>query len=146
MRKGLRLFEKFDKLHLEICITDKDRARFEKQYSLATGESAVGKDGYYERELKNKKDAWGIEYRVYFNTNTDWVVDSLTKLGYNVEQDPKKFVSIELNQHHPNHDYKFRVAAAELWWWLVDYGYRIGENEKIPFEVYQKLRGQMAVA
>jgi len=135
MRKGLKLFEHFDNIHLEVCITDKDRSRFEKMYGLATGQSSKGKDGYYERMLHNKKDAWGIEYRIYFKTSTDWVIDSLKKLGYYVEQ-PKHMIAIELDKHHPNHGYELRVASTELFWWLVDYGYRLGENTSIAFDYY----------
>ena len=134
MRKGIKLFEKFDNIHLEVCITDKDRQRFENQYVLRTeGENPKGKDGYYERMLHKKEDAWGIEYRIYFKTKTDWLIDSLSKLGYYVEQ-PKHMIAIELDKHHPNHGYKLRVASTELFWRLVDYGYRLGENATIPFE------------
>ena len=133
MKNGLKLFENFDKLHLEVCITDKDRARFENQYVLATGQNPKGQDGYYERMLQNKKDAWGIEYRIYFKTSKNWVVDSLIKLGYHVETQIKKIITPELNKAHPDHGYQLRIANAELFWWLVDYGYRLGENNSIPY-------------
>jgi hypothetical protein len=133
MKSRLRLFEHFDNIHLEVCITDKDRARFEKMYADATGINAKGKDGYYERMLHNKADAWGIEYRIYFKASEDWVIESLTKLGYYVES-PKHMIAIELDHHHPGHGYKHRIANVELFWWLVDYGYRLGENVSIPFE------------
>ena len=104
MKKGLKLFENFDNIYLEVCITNKDKIRFEKMYAVATGESPKGKDGYFERMLHNKIEAWGIEYRIYFKTAKDWVLDSLKKMGYYVER-PKNMIAIELQKHHPNHNY-----------------------------------------
>jgi hypothetical protein len=133
MRNGLKLFEKFDNIHLEVCITDKDRPRFEKMYALATGKSPKGQDGYYERMLNNKKDAWGIEYRIYFKTKTEWLIESLTRLGYYVEQQRKKMITCELDKCHPDHGYKLRIASTELFWRLIKYGYRLGENTSIAY-------------
>jgi hypothetical protein len=139
MKNGLTVFEKFDSVYLEVCITDKDRAKFERMYGLATGESPKGKDGYCERMLHNKADAWGIEYRIYFKTSTEWVIESLTKLGHYVEQ-PKHMIAIELDKHYPNHGYMLRVASTNLFWQLIDYGYKLGENESISFGYYLMMK------
>ena len=136
MKNGLKLFQNFDKLYLEVCITDKDRQRFEKMYITKASENPKGQDGYFERRLNNKQEAWGIEYRIYFKTSKLWVLDSLKKLGYYVEK-PKHMIAIELDKAHPQHGYMLRVASTELFWWLVDYGYRLGENNAIPYEFYE---------
>lgn len=136
MKKGLKLFEHFSQVHMEVCITDKDRERFERMYLSATSENPAGKDGYYERMLHDKNQAWGIEYRIYFKVSDDWVIDSLKKLGFYVEQ-PKHMIAIELDKHHPDHGYKLRIANTDFFWWLIDYGYRLGENNSIPFDLYE---------
>jgi len=132
----LKLFEKFNQCFLEICITDKDRARFERLYLAATSETPNKEDGYWERDLHNKADAWGIEYRIYFKTVTPWLIESLNKIGVRVEQ-PKHMIAIELGKHHPEHDYKLRIANSDFFWQMVKYGYRLGENDSITYEEHE---------
>ena len=132
----LKLFEKFNECFLEICITDKDRARFESLYLAATGQTPNKEDGYWERDLHNKADAWGIEYRIYFKTKTSWLIESLAKIGVRVEQ-PKHMIAIELGKHHPEHGYKLRIANSDFFWDMVRYGYRLGKNKTIPYQQYE---------
>jgi hypothetical protein len=135
MKNGIKLFEKFDNLYLEVCVPDEHKQRFEQEYSLHAKDSAKNTDGYNDRHRTKKYNAWGIEFRVYFKTSVDWVIDSLTKLGFHTEISDK-LIAVEFNGEHPEHGYKHRVSNQELFWWLVDYGYRLGENETISYDFY----------
>jgi len=136
MNTALRLFERFDECYLEVCVPDKDRERFEHEYTLRTkGNSPKHTDGYNTRTAKSRYNAWGIEFRVYFKTTTDWLVDSLKKLGFHTEISDK-LIAVEFLNDHPDHGYKHRITNVELFWWLVDYGYRLGENNTISFDLH----------
>ena len=136
MRNGLKLFEKFENLYLEVCVPDEHRKRFEKDYALRTGRGPKDIDGYNTRHRSKKYNAWGIEFRIYFKTSVDWVVDSLKKLGFHTEIS-EKLIAVEFNNEHPENGYKHRVTNQELFWWLVDYGYRLGENLAVSYDYYQ---------
>ena len=136
----IKLYQNFEELFLEVCITDKDRARFEKQYFEKSFTSPVGKEGYLDRMLRDQDSAWGIEYRVYFKTSKSWVLDSLKKLGYYVEKNVKNIISPELDKVCPNHGYKLRVANKDFFWQLVDYGYRLGKNQGISYTVAREMK------
>lgn len=144
MRTGLKLFENFDKVYLEVCVPDEHRKRFEKEYALRTQADALGIDGYNTRHRKEKYNAWGIEFRVYFKTTVDWVVDSLKRLGFHTEISDN-LIAVEFVNAHPKHGYKHRVTNQELFWWLVDYGYRLGENNTMPYELYQLRQALIAM-
>jgi hypothetical protein len=136
MRNGLRLFEKFESVYLEVCVPDEHKQRFEHDYGLRTGftpQSYV--DGYNTRHRKKKYNAWGIEFRVYFKNSCDFLIDSLSKLGFHTEISDK-LIAVEFNGEHPEHGYKHRVSNQELFWWLIDYGYRLGENQPISYDYY----------
>lgn len=136
MRKGLRLFECFDKCYIEVCVPDKDRQRFEHEYGLRVGEKTEqGLDGYHTRKRIKAYNAWGIEFRIYFKTKTNWLIESLKKLGFHTEVSDK-LIAVEFINAHPEHGYTHRITNQELFWWLVDYGYRLGENAAIPFGIH----------
>jgi len=65
-------------------------------------------------------------------------------LGFHTEISDQ-LIAVEFNAEHPNNDYKNRVTNQELFWWLVDYGYRLGENYAIPYDYYlmKKYIGEM---
>jgi len=135
MRKGIKLFENLEKCYLEVCVPDDDRERFENDYAIHSLQSPKDIDGYNNRQRKTKYNAWGIEFRVYFKTSADWIVDSLKKLGFHTEISDK-LIAVEFNNQHPQNGYKHRVSNKELFWWLIDYGYRLGENNAIPYDYY----------
>ncbi len=136
MSTALRLFQNFEKCYLEVCVPDRHRKRFELEYALRTkGNSPKCQDGYNTRDTKKKYNAWGIEFRVYFKTTTDWLVDSLKKLGFHTEISDK-LIAVEFINDHPDHGYKHRITNVEFFWWLVDYGYRLGENDSISYDLY----------
>lgn len=135
MAKGLKLFEKFENVYLEVCVPDEHKARFEREYVIRSNSSAKDIDGYNDRHRTKKYNAWGIEFRVYFKTSVDWVVDSLKKLGFHTEISDK-LIAVEFNGEHPEHGYKHRVSNQELFWKLIDYGYRLGENKAISYNFH----------
>ena len=137
MKTGIKLFENFDKLYLEVCVPYEHKKRFENDYALRTNYKLNNEvDGYNTRQRRKKYNAWGIEFRVYFKTSIEWIVESLQKLGFHTEIS-EKLIAVEFNNQHPEHGYQNRVSNQELFWWLVDYGYRLGENNSIPYEFYQ---------
>ena len=131
----IKLFENFDKVYLEVCVPDEHKKRFEKLYATKAKENPKRKDGYNDRHRSCKYNAWGIEFRVYFKTSKSWIIESLRKLGYHTEIS-KKLVAVEFNGQYPNHGYTNRVTNQDLFWWLVEYGYRLGENDCIPYDFY----------
>ncbi len=105
---------------------------FRQEYAKRTQETPVDKQGFFIR--KPGKTAWGCAYRVFFEPKEDWVDGingSLNKLGFHVTSN---------NVFCPYEDIKFPflVSSEELFWWLVDYGYKLGDNEPIPFDKYEE--------
>lgn len=134
MRKGLKLFGQFTKLYLEVCVPDEYKKRFEHEYTLRTGGNPKNIDGYNDRHRTKKYSAWGIEFRAYYD-GPDWLETSLRKLGFHTEIS-NKLIAIEFNTEHPDNGFTHRISNQELFWWLVDYGYKLGENNAIPYEFY----------
>jgi len=119
-----------------VCVPDEHRKRFEHEYTIRSAQNPQDKDGYNTRHRSCKYNAWGIEFRVYFKTATDWVVDSLKKLGFHTEISDK-LIAVEFIGNHPEHGYTHRVTSQELFWKLVDYGYRLGQQDSIPYQQYE---------
>ncbi len=136
MKKGIKLFEKFDSVYLEVCVPDEHKKRFETDYTMQTGFTPQGYvDGYNTRHATKKYNAWGIEFRVYFKSNCDFLIESLSKLGFHTETSDK-LIAVEFNSEHPDNGYKNRVSNQDLFWWLVGYGYRLGENCAINYDYH----------
>ena len=97
-------------------------------YKDHTGENPVIEQGFFVGKQGTK--TWGFGFRVFFEPKEDWVIESLYKIGYEAT----------FNKKHPynNLEFPFLVSDEELFWWLIDYGYRLGENEPILFEEYEK--------
>ncbi|WP_428938702.1 hypothetical protein [Fontivita pretiosa] len=113
----LTLFGKFDRLLLEVELAPTSRADFDDRYKAITGENPVTSDYY---KVQNNK--WGLECRIYFDA-PHWVAESLGTLGYTVESRPGGGYRSE---------YQFRVNSQNLFWQLVQHGYRLGPNAPIP--------------
>jgi len=136
MKRGIKLFEKFDSLYLEVCVPEEHKKRFEFDYCCKTNLTPTYYvDGYNTRHRKKKYNAWGIEYRIYFKSDCDFLIDSLAKLGFHTEISDN-LIAVEFNAEHPENGYKHRVSNQELFWWLIDYGYRLGYNESISYDYY----------
>ena len=102
---------------------------FRKEYGHRTGDNPVKEQGFFIR--KPGPTAWGVAYRIFFEPKVDWLNESFEKLGYHVTS----------NVFCPYEDIKFPflVSNEELFWWLVDYGYRLGNNEPIQFDKYEEM-------
>lgn len=116
---SLRLFANFTELLLEVEVAPSSKEEFTSQYASLTGSNPVNSPF-----CQSQPDKWGIECRAYFNAQ-DWVVESLKKLGHHVENRTG-------DGYRP--EYTFRVNSQELFWQLIEHGYRLGENAPIPFE------------
>lgn len=116
----------------EVLSSKKEQFRYE--YGRRTGENPVEQQGFFIR--KAGPTAWGVAYRIFFEPKEEWVLDSLNKLGYHV-------TSNNVFCPYENIQFPFLVSSEELFWWLVDYGYKLGENEPINFKQYEEmLNGQ----
>ena len=124
MGKGLKLFSKLTNIYLQVEVIPSQIKDFRLKYAIKTGDNATESMGYFGR-VKGKT-AWSTAYRVFFDVTDVWVVESLEKLGFHVTKDSKGFSTC-------NNDIntEFLVSNVELFWKLVDYGYKIGYNKTI---------------
>lgn len=130
-KNGLTIFSKFTRIHLEASVNKEDKDKFNQLYGVKTGESVNGEVNGRFRTSEYK--SWGIAYRIYLDA-PDWVIESLEKLGYHVEQGKTMVDSGEFHKKNPDNGYTKRISNAELFWFLVDFGYRLGENAPIALE------------
>ena len=114
---SLKVFGKFRRLLLEVEVTAESRSEFQTRYTMATGITPPVSTHYQIQDNK-----WGCECRIYFDAE-EWVVQSLERLGYTVE-------NREGGGYH--NEYEYRINSQELFWRLIEHGYRIGENAPIP--------------
>lgn len=110
----MNIFSDFRALLLEVEINPKFKDEFEQDYSQRTGEVVQPNDFYLIQ--KNK---WGRELRIYFDADSD-IATHFEDQGYNVETTFAR---------HP--EYQYRISSKDLFWELVEYGYRLGENNPI---------------
>ena len=115
---SLRIFSQFTTLLLEAEVAPSSEGEFVQKYSVATGSIPTSHPSYQSQDNK-----WGIECRMYFNA-PDGVVESIERLGHHVERRSGE-------GYRPEYD--FRINSERLFWQLIEYGYRLGENEPIPF-------------
>ena len=116
---SLRLFANFTELLLEVEVAPSSEEEFTSRYAQLAGSNPVDSPFYQSQDNK-----WGIECRAYFNAQ-DWVIASLRTLGHHIE--------IRTGDGY-RPEYSFRINSQELFWQLVEHGYRLGENAPIPFE------------
>lgn len=115
---SLKIYSKFQRLLLEVEVTVNNRRDFEIRYAEATG--TIPQLGSHFQIQDNK---WGCECRIYFDAE-NWVVDSFEKMGHTVESR----VGVGYRS-----EYAYRINSQELFWRLIEYGYRIGDNTPIPY-------------
>jgi len=127
---GLKLFGAFNGLFLEARVGTKAKDTFITDYSCKSGESVAGDNAFMVRE--NNGWAGGVDVRTYFDA-PQWVVDSLRKLGFRVVKR-----QIDMDKYEGGlREYPWKVCSKELFWRLIDYGYKVGKNNAIPFEFYE---------
>jgi hypothetical protein len=97
---------------LEVEVNPNGAGRFEERYQAITGESPELGIGYQHQENK-----WGLEVRVYFNSDVD-LSDEFTTIDVHVEQGARPY----------RQRWVYRVNDREFFWALIDDGYRLGEN------------------
>ena len=130
MRNGLKLFGAFDGLFLEARVGGKVKQDFIKQYAVRSGVSVENDNAFMVRT----KNGWqgGCDLRAYFEAPL-WVVESLRKIGFRIV---KRQIDMEKYEGGLR-EYSWKVCSSELFWWLVDYGYKVGKNLPISFTSYQ---------
>ena len=129
MRNGLKLFENFEGLFLEVRVGPEAKSKFRRIYGGITGENATNDNAFMVRT----RNGWpnGIDVKAYFEAPM-WVIDSLRKLGYRVVKR-----QIDMDKYEGGlREYTWKICSLELFWWLVGYGYRVGKNTPIAFETY----------
>lgn len=113
---GLAIYGKFDRLLLEVEVAPTKKKEFEQKYAKLSGESAIVGDHYQIQDNK-----WGVEYRIYFDSDP-MVVDSLKTLEYYIE---------ERDGGGYRSDFSYRINNERLFWKLIQHGYRLGLNGPI---------------
>jgi hypothetical protein len=129
MRNGIKLFGAFEGLFIEPRVGGKAKESFVKEYACRAGEDVRQAESFMIRD----KNGWqgAIDAKVYFNA-PEWVIESLGKLGFRVVKR-----QIDMDKYEGGlREYPYKVCSKELFWWLVDYGYKAGKNAPIPWELY----------
>jgi len=129
MSTALKVFGAFNGILLEARVGTKVKDEFITEYSCRSGLTAVGQNAFMVRE----NNGWpgGVDTRTYFDA-PQWVVNSLKKLGFRIVKR-----QIDMDKYEGGlREYPWKVCSQELFWWLVDYGYRIGKNETISFDLH----------
>lgn len=114
---ALTLFGKFTRLLLEAEVAPTSENEFVVRYMQIAGVSPKASPHYQRQDNK-----WGIECRIYFD-GPDWVVESLNKLGHHVEDRAGGGYRA---------DYAYRINSQQLFWQLIEHGYRLGPNQPVP--------------
>ena len=130
MRNGLRLFENFTGLFLEARVGEKAKPNFLQQYRIHAGKDAKIENSFMVRT----RNGWpgATDLKMYFEAPL-WVVESIGKLGFRVVER-----QIDMDKYEGGlREYTWKVSSNEFFWWLVDYGYKLGKNNSIPFNAYQ---------
>lgn len=126
---ALKLFESFTGMFLEVRVGTDQTDEFLKKYASQTGEN-VSRDNAFMVRTKN---GWpgALDTRVYFNA-PEWVLKSLAKLGYRVVKR-----QIDMEKYDGGlREYPWKISSNELFWAVVSYGYRVGQNDPIPHDLY----------
>jgi len=128
----LRIFGQFEQLFIKVRKNEKKAKDFMQQYRALTGCNPLESDGFILREHQS----WYDLCEIYFNAPVE-TVDSLKKLGLNIRPNkmPMQVGNGTYNIDPINFPYSF---SDNYWFWkLVQYGYRLGINDNIPYELYQ---------
>lgn len=114
MVKGLKIFGALKDVVLFVETNLSTSAKFRKEYIKKTGVSCL-----FDNSVKIQENKWSTEYRIFFSAE-DWVIESLKMLGYSIKKGQNKL--------------HFRIDSERLFWHLVEYGYRLGHNQKVKQE------------
>jgi hypothetical protein len=127
MSTALKVFSKLTNVYLQAEIIPAHLQKFKNKYILKTESSPTS---FFNR--KKGKTAWGDAFRIFFDTTEVWAIESLEKLGFHVTKDGNGFSVC-------NKDIKTKnlVTNEDLFWKLIEYGYRLGNNASIPFELHE---------
>ncbi len=129
MKNGLKLFGKFKGIFLEARVGGEAKEKFIRDYGVATGENITDDNAFMVRG----KNGWAKAHdlKMYFDA-PDWVVESLRKLGFRIVKR-----QIEMEKYDGGlKEYPWKVCSKELFWWLVDFGYKLGKNQAISYDFY----------
>jgi len=130
MKNGLKLFSAFEGLFLEARVGVDAKKGFLKKYAITTTQKASQADSF----LIRTKNGWpnALDTKIYFEA-PEWVRESLGKLGFRIVKR-----QIDMFKYKGGlREYTWKICSNELFWWLLDYGYRLGKNNAIPYEFYE---------
>ena len=97
---------------LEVEVNPDAAGRFASRYQRKTGSNPKLGEGYQHQPNK-----WGLEVRVYFNSEVD-MSDEFTSIDVYVEQGDRPYRTHRV----------YRSNDRDFFWSLVEAGYRLGEN------------------
>ena len=106
-----QFYQAFGSIRLEAEVPPKSQAGFEKKYSDITGSWPPAGPEYQSQSNK-----WGVEARIYFNGTVD-LLDELADRGFQVTENATY-----------RKEYAHRINNVDLFWDLVDAGFRLGDN------------------
>src|SRR5438552_2066957 len=98
-------------VRLEAEVAAKGITRFQTRYQSITGSAPA--TGF----LDIGAGKWGAELRVYFNSHPA-IAAGLRTIGYHVETRRGGY----------NGQFRYRINNNELWWHLIQSGWRLGNN------------------
>jgi protein subunit release factor B len=101
----------FNSLFLEVEVHPSKVKDFEEKYLEKTGESASYQEGFQAQSNK-----WGTECRIYFNAPEETV--KKLEENYNISKASRGY----------RDEYDYRINSQELFWNLIEKGYRLGSN------------------
>jgi len=125
----LRFMGQFKGLLLELRTKQGKYDYLIQKYGALTGENCSNNNGFFIR----KNSGWENSYetKVYFNASDD-VIASMRKLGINVYSNN---FSIEKYQGNLE-QYPYCFSNTYWFWKFVEYGYRLDNNDNIPYELH----------
>lgn len=129
----IKVFEQFDKLLLEVSGSD-DNTKLNQRYGILTGNKMIEEENSF---IDKKNRNWQNKYHVYFNAPAH-TVKSLRKLGINV-MDNKMPTSVLQGKYDVDSIEVLPYVFSNVYWFwkLVEYGYRLGLNDSISFEMFE---------
>jgi len=134
-RTGVRFFACFSRIILESRVGPDQFEPFITKYGVRTGEGCRD-----HKSLITREGGWdyALDTKVYFDA-PEWVIENLAAIGVHVLKGKKhRMFYVSLYPSAVKEPYQYSISNNEFFWWLVDYGYRLGENDPIPFPAQEK--------
>ena len=133
MKNGLKIYGAFKGIFIEPRIGAAAKDRFVREYGSRTGEDVTKSESFMVRSKNGWQNAQ--DTKMYFDA-PQWVRDSLGKLGYRVTKR-----QVDMFKYKGGlQEYPWKICSNDLFWRLIDYGYRSGRNNAIPYESYELRR------